>query len=372
MAERDSGWVGGSVVDAQDARLATGTLVQAGAGPLQVRQGIKPASGTPGLVKQTGTASVNVTIEPFQAAIQATRATAGGPYLATLDAQKTIDMLTSHPADATNARRDLIIARQSDTQWSDASTAMAVQQVVGTPSGSPVDPTPATGDYITLARVTVPANAATITSGNITDLRPFAVAAGGILPVASQTERDALTKYTGMAVWRLDLSQLEAWNGTSWTVVGPPALPMLSVYRNAALSIASGTPPGGGTVIGWDAEEYQDNVPSANAMHNTASNNTRLIAPVSGKYLVLASYETSGSNTNGRYVISLYKNATTMVKWSTGTTTSASGNFQVSVQTVLKLSASDYIEVYGGAPSSSTALAPGANLTYASMSYLSS
>lgn len=221
MAERDSGWVGGGVVDAQDARLATGTLVQAGAGPLQVRQGIKPATGTPGLVKQTGTASKNVTIEPFQAMIQATRATAGGPYLATLDAQKTIDLLTANPADATNARRDLIIARQSDTQWSDGSTAMAVQQVVGTPSGSPVDPTPAAGDYITLARVTVPANATTVVSGNITDLRPFAVATGAILPVASQTERDALAKYTGMCVWRTDTNQMEAWNGTIWDIVGP-------------------------------------------------------------------------------------------------------------------------------------------------------
>jgi hypothetical protein len=225
VAERDSGWVGGSVVDAQDARLATGMLIQAGAGPLQVRQGVKPASGTPGLVKQTGTASKNITIEPFQAAIQATRATAGGPYLATLDAQKTVDLLTANPADATNARRDLIIARQSDTQWSDASTAMVVQQVVGTPSGSPVDPTPAAGDFITLARVTVPATATTIVSANITDLRPFAVATGGILPVTTQTERDALTKYTSMAVWRLDLNQMEAWNGTTWGVVGPAAAP---------------------------------------------------------------------------------------------------------------------------------------------------
>lgn len=252
MAERDSGWVGGSVVDAQDARLATGTLVQAGAGPLQVRQGIKPATGTPGLVKQTGTASKNVTVEPFQAAIQATRATAGGPYLATLDAQKTLDLLTANPADATNARRDLIIARQSDTQWSDASTAMLVQQVVGSPSGSPVDPTPAAGDYITLARVTVPANATTIVSANITDLRPFAVATGAILPVASQTERDALAKYIGMCVYRLDTLQVEAWNGTSWDIVGPRN-DILAAWTSYTPSwTASTTNPtlGNGTLVG--------------------------------------------------------------------------------------------------------------------------
>ncbi len=240
MAVRDSGWVGGSVVDAQDARLATGMLVQAGAGPIQVRQGIKPSTGTPGLVKQTGTASKSVTVEPFQAAIQATRATAGGPYLATLDAQASLDLLTSNPADATNARRDLIIARQSDTQWSDGSTAMAVQQVVGTAAGSPVDPTPAAGDYILLARVTVPANATTIVAANITDLRPFAVATGGVLPVATQTERDALSKYSGMAVWRVDLNQLEIWNGTTWNVIGPPGVPVYaSDFTSTARTIST-------------------------------------------------------------------------------------------------------------------------------------
>lgn len=221
MAVRNSGWVSGGVVTAQDARLATGTLVQAGAGPIQARSGVKPATGTPGLVKQTGTASKSVTVEPFQAVIQGSRATAAGPYLATLDAQASLDLLTATPADATNSRRDLIIARQSDTQWSDASTALAVQQVVGTPAGSPVDPTPAAGDWFTLARVTIPANATTITSAMITDLRPYAVATGGILPVVSQAERDALAKYTGMTVWRMDLNQMEAWNGTGWAVVGP-------------------------------------------------------------------------------------------------------------------------------------------------------
>lgn len=240
MGVRDSGWVGGSVVDAQDARLATGTLVQAGAGPTQVRQGIKPAAGTPGLVKQTGTASKNVTAEPFQAVIQGTRATAAGPYLATLDAQATLDLLTATPSDATNARKDLIIARQSDTQWSDASTVMAVQQVVGTPSGSPVDPTPTAGDYVTLARVTIPALATTITAAMITDLRPYAVATGGILPVTSQTERDALSKYVGMSVWRMDTTpnQLETWNGSGWVVVGPqPASAYANDFASTARSI---------------------------------------------------------------------------------------------------------------------------------------
>ncbi|MGI5232855.1 hypothetical protein [Actinoallomurus sp. CA-142502] len=298
MAERNSGWVGGSVVTAQEARLATGALAQAGAGPIQARSGIKPAAGTPGLVKQTGTASKSVTVEPFQAVIQGSRATAAGPYLATLDAQKTLDLLTATPADGTNARRDLIIARQSDTQWSDASTAMVVQQVVGAPSGSPVDPTPTAGDYLTLARVTIPANATTITAAMITDLRPYAVATGGILPVASQAERDALAKFVGMSVWRMDTSpnQLETWNGTSWVVVGPQPQPAYAadftstartINTTGAYSDYTGQPsvtvtvPASGALwVQWGFRGYNNNSATSTARLAPAMSGANTVNPV--------------------------------------------------------------------------------------------
>jgi hypothetical protein len=228
MGYRNSGWVTGAVMSQQDARLATTVQSMSGASGIQGRSGISPAGGNPGLVTQTGTASSSVLVNAFGAGIQGSRATNAGLYLATMDAQLTLDILSGHPADSTNTRNDLVIARQTDTQWSDASTAFVVQQVVGTPSASPVDPTPAAGDYIELARIVIPKASITgtsVTNAMITDLRPWTVAAGGILPVVSQADRDALTKYSGLSVWRMDTSpqRMETWDTSSagWVVTGP-------------------------------------------------------------------------------------------------------------------------------------------------------
>src|SRR5687767_6271391 len=113
MPERDSGWVGGNVVDAEDARLATSVLAAPGRTPAQSRTGLRPAPGDPGLVRATGTPSGNVTVQPFQAVIQGTRHAAAGAYLTTLDEQKTLDVLKV-PAHGSYNRFDLVVARQTD------------------------------------------------------------------------------------------------------------------------------------------------------------------------------------------------------------------------------------------------------------------
>lgn len=369
MAFRDSGWVGGGVLDAQEARLATGALAMAGAGPIQARSGVKPAAGSPGLVAQTGTASAGVLINALQGTIQGTRSTSAGSYLVTSDAQFTLDILAGAPADPTNPRNDLIIARQRDTQWADAATAFDIIRVGGTPAGSPVDPT-VTGDYIPLARVRVNAAVTTITAAVITDLRPWSVAAGGVLPVTSQAERDALAPYAGLAVWRIDTNpqRLEVWDSfkAGWTIVGPPALPMLSVYRNGGFSL-TGT---GLTVIPWDSEDYQDNV-AANAMHNSGVNPSRLIAPAAGKYAMQASVEVSSNAAAPYLTINLRLNGTTTLRWDTATGTVSKPN-QVSAGSTCKLAAGDYVEVLVSSTVSGHGLVAGNGVTYATMSFLSS
>jgi hypothetical protein len=214
MAERDSGWVSGGVVDAEDARLATGVLASYGGGsPIQSRTGIKPSGGWPGYVRPTSTPSGSVTVEPFQAVIQGSRTAAAGPYLVTLDAVKTINVLAVAPH-ASFARRDLIVAAQSDAQYGDQRTGLEVRHVPGTPSASPADPA-VTGDYLPLARVEVAANATSITSSNITDLRQFTAAAGGIIPVPNRASRPA-SPHPGQAVYVRENSLTEVSDGTDW------------------------------------------------------------------------------------------------------------------------------------------------------------
>lgn len=226
MAERDSLWVNG-IVDQEEARVGFGALWTPGTTAVKAKTGFRPGPGSsPGSVTASGTPDGNVHVAPFQAVLQTSRAATGGTYVMTLDATKDVNVLST-PADATNPRNDLIIAWQKDTFYGDGTSAMAITHVVGTPSGTPSDPSLASyPDSITLARVRVDAGATTITSGKITDLRPaslYTVAVGGILPVATQAVRDALSGvYDGFAIYRQDRDWVEIYDGSAWRVQGTP------------------------------------------------------------------------------------------------------------------------------------------------------
>lgn len=222
MAERDSLWVNGAL-DPEEVRVGEGAVWAPATNAYRARTGLRPATGNPGAVTATGTPDGFVHVSPFQAVIQSTRATAAGTYVVTLDTTKDINILST-PAHASLARNDLIIGHQSDAFYGDADSQFRVRQVVGTPSGSPADPAlTAYPDALVLARVRVNAAATTITTSNITDLRGgWTVALGGVLPVANQTVRDALTAtYEGMRIWREDRNWAETSNGNgTWRVEG--------------------------------------------------------------------------------------------------------------------------------------------------------
>jgi len=216
--ERDSAWISGGVIDAEDARLATGVFAAPGAGPVQARSGIKPATGDPGKVQATTTVSGKVTVSPFQGVIQGTRATSTGAYLVTLDQVKTIDVLGTYPASTLNPRQDLIVARQRDAQYGDATTGMTVELVKGTEAAAPVDPV-VTGDYLPLARIKIPKSATSIANANIEDLRPWTTAVGGILRVWGEGGRPTYP-YSGMYIHRWDTNHLERYDSTAgWRAV---------------------------------------------------------------------------------------------------------------------------------------------------------
>ncbi|RSD22011.1 hypothetical protein [Amycolatopsis eburnea] len=222
MAERHSSAVqqvaGVGQQTVEDVRL-TQSALWTPSGLITSRPGIIP-SGTaaaPGSVLATSpTPNGFVHVQPGRLVVQSVRG--GGVYVMCLDAIKDINILSTS-ADPSNARRDLIIAQQNDAYFGDANSDMVVRQVVGTPSGAPVDPV-VTGsqDYLVLARVTVPAGATTITTGNITNLATqLTVATGGLLPVADVTERAAIAQpYDGMAIYRRDLDWIETYDGTAW------------------------------------------------------------------------------------------------------------------------------------------------------------
>lgn len=216
--ERDSGWLSGSVVDAEDARLATGVLAAASSdpgNPIASRTGLKPGPGSPGNVEATDTPSRFVTVRPFQAVIQGTRTTAAGPYLATLAQKKTLDVLGEAPAHTSNPRLALVIAQQTDRQYGDPGDGMVVRVVAGDPAESPVRPR-VDGDHVPLAEIRIPPRAAVITKDDIrADLRVSTVAAGGVLPL-QLTESLPADGYDGQRLYDLknDLDMVR--KGTSW------------------------------------------------------------------------------------------------------------------------------------------------------------
>ncbi|GAA0638305.1 hypothetical protein GCM10010174_70200 [Kutzneria viridogrisea] len=224
MADRNPLWVSdtGGVVTIDDARIGDSALWTPGSSNVSVRKGLRVGSSSlttqPGLVAQQTVADKTIKIQPFQAVIPASRGT--GSYVVTLDAVKNIDLLTSHPAHGSLQTNHLIVAQVSDKTW-DSVNGFNVIPVWGTPSGTPTDPTVNTTngattnspDYITLARIRVPANALTITASMIDDLRPpWMVALGGLLPIKDATDRATLTPYDGMGIWRIDRRWAEVYS----------------------------------------------------------------------------------------------------------------------------------------------------------------
>lgn len=116
--------------------------------------------------------------------------TAGG-YASTLPTQAT---LTVQTADPTNPRIDIIVANVVDN--GNNTSLGEVQIITGTAAPSPSAPS-APANSITLAQLSVPAATASITSGLITDKRPFTTSTGGVLVAPKGT----VTGYKGQIAY---------------------------------------------------------------------------------------------------------------------------------------------------------------------------
>jgi len=138
-----------------------------------------------------------------------------GPYAYAVNVAETGAVTAAH---ATLARVDIVWVRLDDPAESDGSAAPVVVAgyTVGTGGGfglgGGVPATPAR--CMVLATIQVPMSGGG--SPTVIWVAPFTVAAGAPTPVWSQAERDALTVYNGLQVYRLDLHVVETYNGTAW------------------------------------------------------------------------------------------------------------------------------------------------------------
>ncbi|MET8846612.1 hypothetical protein [Amycolatopsis sp. NPDC004625] len=257
MPERTS-WAVGSdahpLVTTEDARVAVSALLVPGPSAITARDGIRPGPATPGRVHAAGTASGSVVVEPFQGSIRASRGI--GSYLVSLDSPKALDVLAV-PADPANDRYDLVIAQQSDEFYLDTATKFEVRLVRGAASATPSDPVvDGSRDWFTLGRVRVTAGANKITDAMIDQLPPgWTVALGGLLPVGSVAERNALAAYPGQSVYRIDKGWTEVYDGGAWRVRGQVtalALADITDPYPGQLVVLAGT----GGLYRWNGEKW--------------------------------------------------------------------------------------------------------------------
>lgn len=182
---RDVVWCDGVTVAGQDFRLAQlsallSALGGAAGNQLGVGGGVRDATANP--LKVVVATGLSVSVNPGFAQIPGTTATNAGAYSVTVDTAAT---LTCQTADLVNPRVDLVCMTVTDNGTSSSNAVMQV--VTGTPAPSPAAPA-LPSNSIALCNVAVAANATSLSSGNLTDKRPFSVASGGIMPVLNSSQ----------------------------------------------------------------------------------------------------------------------------------------------------------------------------------------
>ena len=216
--------------------------------PLGARSGV--AYGTP-TTTVTAT-STTWTVQPHTGVIDAQTAAEAGPYMYAIDAAATGAVTAAH---ATYARKDIVWVRVDDNaEDGSGSTQVVAGYTAGTASASPAVPTPPASPvtrYLILAVINVPASGGG--SPTVTWQAPYAVAAGGIIPVRTTTERDAITWASAEAPVYVDVAA----NGILYRSVGSGWVPVAgaSVTMPHARFKANTTSAHGGS--GW-SKMYAD------------------------------------------------------------------------------------------------------------------
>ena len=213
------------------------------------------------------TANVGMTVQvaPGQVAVPSQNNT--GSSLCSSDAGEVVGPLAAAPSSGTN-RIDLIICRPRGNDLDGGSNNDFIFDfVTGNVAASPAVPATPAGT-VALAQVYVPGGSASVTAGNITDVRPqgLAISAGAAVP-----------PYTGAGIGTYTDPAGEVWvaktgvNGGAWR----KARDVLHArwYRAAAWSTATGV----GVPIVFDTVDFD-------AYGLWVSGSSGFVAPVAGVY----------------------------------------------------------------------------------------
>jgi hypothetical protein len=201
----DAGSSGGPVYSSAAIRSAISALLEGGAAPGMARTGALHLEDFK--VTLSGV-SVNVGAGGYAVA------TSQGAYVCALNSVLNLGALA--PADATNARADLVVLRVDDpSNGGTEARSASVLVVTGTPAASPQLPAVTdTAVYAPLARIDVPRSGAG--SPTITDLRTWTAATGGVVPFRTQSEITAWAAPGGTLAYCIADAKTYIRQSTGW------------------------------------------------------------------------------------------------------------------------------------------------------------
>ena len=202
--------------DAGILRRGMAGLVMPDGRPVSGRQGIRPG----GLSVTLGAGGV-ITVHPGLCYIDPGITTTQSGYWCCVAVDESPGSVAA--ADATNPRRDILIVEVLDDDVDDTGSRLArVRYIQGVAAAAPQAPeTPQSS--LRLGVIDVPRAGGG--SPVWTPDNRYTVASGGILPVGSQSERDALVGWPGLRIWRTDRGWAETMVATApaqWRVEGIP------------------------------------------------------------------------------------------------------------------------------------------------------
>jgi len=174
---------------------------------------------------------MNITMGACGAVVANTFASASGDYLVANDASVQVTLAASSP---TLNRYDIIGFQVKDNLFDSSGLNTAVPAVIqgSNSAGTPSDPTlPAS--FIPVLRAVV--NATNTSPAALQSMIRKTSSDGGLLRVASVTERAEITAHDGMQIYREDRDWVEIHDGTAWRVQGTAVCSSVA-DRNSAIT----------------------------------------------------------------------------------------------------------------------------------------
>lgn len=253
MTLRPPGWIQASTYSAENDRLAMMPYMNStGSSVVSQFSGSNGWDGGVGLnygntcfkvVQHAAGANMSVDVSTGYGWLPGQSTTTQGMYTVVSDAITNLAIAT---ANVTNPRIDLVYMQLQDAAYSGSNNQFVQAVVTGTPAVSPLVPAlPA--NSIPLARVAVAANATSVVTANITDVRIQLGSSGGLVQAPSGFM--PLYAAAGMSLWQPDTGKMKVFsNANAWEDFVKPGA--WTTYTPVWTS--SGTAPtlGNGTLTG--------------------------------------------------------------------------------------------------------------------------